>query len=338
MAALDMAHSPKACDEHGLAVDRFAAGSTTLGPPSAAVDDARGFDADAARSTHGLSSSLASSADDDCSASGDSTPLESLADNDAAAWSSWVTSLPSGTNTPGHLTKRLREARRAFRAAISSAHHAPAAFHRPVSRSLKSSASDDRTSLESFAAAWSSWLGMAHSPKVCDEHGLAVDRFAAGSTTLGPPSAAVDDARGFDADAARSTHGLSSSLASSADDDCSASGDSTPLESLADNDAAAWSSWVTSLPSGTNTPGHLTKRLREARRAFRVAISSAPHAPAAFHRPVSRSRQSELYVRSRELCVGRLSRCHTRIFPPVHRGGTLVLPTSRSPVTYDDDR
>jgi hypothetical protein len=39
--------------------------------------------------------------------------------------------------------------------------------------------------------------------------------------------------------------------------------------------AAAWSSWVTSLPSGANTPRHLTKRLREARRAFRTAISSA---------------------------------------------------------------
>ncbi len=42
-------------------------------------------------------------------------------DDPAAAWNSWVTSLSSGAKKPRHLTKRLRTARRAYRAVISAA-------------------------------------------------------------------------------------------------------------------------------------------------------------------------------------------------------------------------
>ncbi len=84
MAALDMDHSPRepdatrACDDHGQGGDSYVAGSTTLGPPSAEVEGtlgspsaevegARGFDADA-RSSHGPSILLGSSADGDYNA------------------------------------------------------------------------------------------------------------------------------------------------------------------------------------------------------------------------------------------------------------------------------
>jgi len=112
VAALNMAHppreasAPRAYDDHGHGGDRYAAGSTTLGPSSAEVDGARGVAADDARSSPGPGTSVRDS---------DGVDGDYHARNDlAAAWYSWMTS-PSGTSNPRHLTKRLRAARGAFR-------------------------------------------------------------------------------------------------------------------------------------------------------------------------------------------------------------------------------
>ena len=53
-------------------------------------------------------------------------------DDPAAAWHSWVTSLPFGTGKPRHLTKLLRTARCAYRAILSAAHHASNVDNLPV--------------------------------------------------------------------------------------------------------------------------------------------------------------------------------------------------------------
>ena len=85
------------------------------------MDGAHGFAADAARSSHGPGTSVRDPGTRRGAAS-DGVDGDYHARNDlAAAWYSWMAS-PSGTSNPRHLTKRLRTARGAFRAAVSAAY------------------------------------------------------------------------------------------------------------------------------------------------------------------------------------------------------------------------
>ena len=381
VAALEMAHSPRepdasrAYDDHGRGVDSFAAGSTTLGPPSAEVKGARGFDAVVASSYHGHSTSLGSSADDDHSASVDIHSHEPVARISAVA--PWVAALDmahSPRATLGLPSDAVDGARGFAADAARSSHAAARGPSRERNPRHAARASQHGSGRECYAsyrvpARIGSDSGVSFvADRTLPSEVATLDN--ANSETSRTCIAAVQriyrnsNSEGVShADAARSSHGFSSSLESSTDDDSSASDDSTSLESSADdhrsasddstslesfaghdcsasndmpidaplpaadyglgwgdnlpadnvhtaspphrghrdagtrggavtegddgdnharsafnNDlAAAWSSWVTSLPSGTNTPRHLTKRLREARRAFRTAISSAHH-------------------------------------------------------------